>query len=624
MLGELHPPRARAIRAEWLVPVLLLCAVAATFSRTLAFQFVFDDTMLILTNPFVQSAANVPRYFTEHVWSGVPFAEKNYYRPMLLLFLLGNWKLFGPHPAGWHAVCLLLHLLNTLLIYFLARRLLGESPKVPLAAGGAAALFGVHPVQAEAVSWISCANDLLALLFLLGSLHAWLNARARVLGPGGGPPGKRRIWYGLSLTSYLAALLSKEPAVLFAVFLFVFLLAGVITTEPAESTPSVLPRAAARIRVALLGVVPYLVVAAAYLAIRQHVLGTFLTKQVRVIGWREELLTLPSVALAYLTHLIWPEGLSPFYDVPYRSNLSFSAVGLPLLAVLVPVALLAWAAWRSRFVRVWSAWPLLFLAPVLHLSILPRGELVHDRYLYLPMVGLSLLAAYGFAFGLRTHPAAEGGTTAASQGRAQDVSGRELFDPTWVACALLAALALVAAHQAGYWRDNFTLFLRGVAIAPNNGIAAGNLGIEYWKMGERDVATELFRRAATLHPDIFEADKKAGYGHYAAGRYTEAEQAFDVAVATRPDDAFSHLMLGLVYLKTGRPNAAVAEGRRSVALAPNQAGFEYGLGTILEATGDLAGARDAFRAELALRPDHKPSQQELQKVDQILAATKSH
>ena len=606
------------------MPLLLLCAVLLSFARILSFRFVFDDTMLILSNPFVQNAANIPRYFTEHVWSGVPFAEKNYYRPMLLLFLLGNWKLFGPHATGWHAMCLLLHAFNTLLVYLLARRFLPRNDAAPRAAGAAAALFGLHPVQAEVVSWISCANDLLACVFILGSLHAWLNARA--LSPPPRKPVRTRswLWYALALAGYAAALLSKEPAVLFPVFLVIFELCGAGALEVSTSAAAPTPGWSARLRVALLRLVPFFVVTGIYLLVRLHILGTLLTKQVRVIGWREELLTLPSVALAYLTHLVWPEGLSPFYDLPYRSSFSFPAVALPFLALILPVALLAWAAWRSPFARTWTAWTFLFLAPVLHLSILPRGELVHDRYLYLPMVGLSLLAGYGLAVVMAPHPVAGGEPSAASETRSQQAAAHGLFDPAWVAGALLAALALVAAHQAGYWRDNFTLFLRGIQIAPNNGIAAGNLGIEYWKMGQREVATELFRRAATLHPDIFEADKKAGYGHYEAGRYTEAEQAFDVAVATRPDDAFSHLMLGLIYLKTGRPVAAIAEARHAVALAPHQPGYYFGLGTILEATGDLTGARDAYRAELAIRPDHKPSQEELHKLDQILAAAKSH
>ena len=618
MPGALPTLRTPSTRAEWLVPLLVLSAVLVAFGRILSFQFVFDDTMLILTNPFVQNAADIPRYFTEHLWSGVPFAEKNYYRPMLLLFLLGNWKLFGPHATGWHAMCLLLHGLNTLLVYLLARRFLPKNDSAPLAAGAAAALFGLHPVQAEVVSWISCANDLLACFFILGSLHAWLNARASVPAPGGSARTHSALWYALSLAGYAAALLSKEPAVLFPVFLVIFELCGAGAQGVSGSAAPPAPGGAARLR-ALLRLLPCFAVAGIYLLVRLHVLGTLVTKQVRVIGWREELLTMPSVALAYLTHLVWPEGLSPFYDLPYRSGFSFPGLALPLLALLLPLALLAWAAWRSPFARVWTAWTFLFLAPVLHLSILPRGELVHDRYLYLPMVGLSLLAGSGFAAVKDSRPqAGDAGV------RAEDSARHGLFDATWVAGALALALMLVAGRQAGYWRDNFTLFLRGVQIAPNNGIAAGNLGIEYWKIGQREIATELLRRAAALHPDIFDADKKAGYGHYQAGRYTEAEQAFDVAVATRPDDAFSHLMLGLIYLKTSRAAAAIAEARRAVALAPHQPGYYFGLGTILEATGDLAGARDAYRAELAIRPDHKPSQEELHKLDQILAAAKSH
>jgi tetratricopeptide (TPR) repeat protein len=506
------------------------------------------------------------------------------------------------------------------------------------------------------VSWVSCFNDLLATLLLLCSFHAWLNARGAATIPknaivghpesapaeegpdfrseqaGSSPQSptlgtpefgmtedprrysRNRLWYGLSLAGYAAALQCKEPAALFPVFLLIFDLSGVQAGEAPAAPPSSF---FARLRAALLRLVPFLVVAAIYLLLRRHALGSITTPQVRIISARTEWLTLPSVLLAYLTHLIWPEGLSPLYDVPYVETFSFAAVALPLLTVMLPAGLLLWAAWRSPMARFCFAWMLVFAAPTLHLAVLPRGELVHDRYLYLPMVGLSLLAGLGLAAVMDFQGQSSG------LSRAQEAAGRPLFDATWVAGALALALMLVAGRQAGYWRDNFTLFLRGIQIAPNNGIAAGNLGIEFWKRGDREAATALFRRAATLNPDIFEADKRAGYEHYQAGHYAEAEQAFGVAVATRPDDAFSHMMLGLIYLKTRRPAAAVAEGRRAVELAPLDPGFHYGLGNILEATGDLVGARDAYRAELAIRPDHKSSQQELHRIEQILAAAKS-
>jgi len=604
----LRNPGAQNPRAEWLVPLLVLCAVLLTFSRVVTFQFVFDDTYLILSNPFIQSAANLPRFFTEDFWSGVWLAQKNYYRPLSLLWLLGNWKLFGARAAGWHAVCLGLHAINTLLVYRLVRRFLRQNPSAALAAGAGAALFGGHPIQAEVVSWISCFNDLLASLLILSSFHAWLNAREAASRVAPGSRGGGRVWYSLAVAGYAAALLCKEPAALFPVFLLIFELSGAPEGEAAGAPVGTL---SARFRRATTLLTPFLVVGLIYLAMRRHALGSFTTPQVRLISWRTEWLTLPSVLLAYLTHLIWPEGLSPFYDVPSQANFTFAGVGLPLLAIAVPAGLLLWAAWRSPLARTGFAWMLVFAAPTLHLAVLPRGELVHDRYLYLPMAGLSLLVGRGFAAVMETREPFAGPTA-----RALEATGRGLFDAGWVASALAVALMLVAGHQAGYWRDNYTLFLRGILMAPNNGIAAGNLGIEYWKLGRREVATALFQRAAELNPDIFEADKRAGYNQYQAGRFAEAEQAFDVAVATRPDDAFSHLMLGLIYLRTGRPEAAVAEARRAVALAPHDPGLHYGLGTVLEVTGDPAGAREAFRAELALRPDHKPSQQALQRLGQ--------
>ena len=600
------------------MPPVVLCAVLLTFGRVVSFQFVFDDTTLILSNSFIQDAANFPRYFTEHFWSGVAIAQKNYYRPLSLLWLLGNWKLFGAHPAGWHALCLLLHALNTLLVYLLALRLLRPRPSAPLAAGAAAALFGAHPVQAEVVSWISCFNDLLATLLILSSFHAWLNAHRLAAGMGEGRPSRGRLWSALSVGGYAAAVLCKEPAALFPVFLLLYELSAAPAPGWSAAQAARPSSFSARFRAALLGLLPFLIVAGVYLLLRRHALGSFTTPQVRLASWYMELLTLPSVLLAYLSHLVWPEGLSPFYDVPYISTFSFAGVALPFLALLVPVVLLAWAAWRQPVARLACAWMAVFAAPTLHLAVLPRGELVHDRYLYLPMVGLGLLAGLGFAAVMDFQSAPVG-----EAARGREVQDRSLFDATWVAAALALALMLVTGRQAGYWRDNLTLFVRGVQIAPNNGIAAGNLGIELWKAGDREAATALFLRAAELNPDIFEADKKAGYSHYQAGHYTEAEQAFSVAVATRPNDAFSHMMLGLIYLKTGRATLAVGEGRRAVALAPREPGFHYGLGMILEATGDLVGARDAYRAELALRPDHKPSQQELHRLEQILAAAPS-
>lgn len=584
--------------SRWLVPLLVLVATLATYARTATFQFVFDDSLFILTNSFVQSPANIPRFFTEPVWSGFGIAQKNYYRPFLLLWVLGNYSVFGTNPAGWHVVALLLHAMNTLLVYLLALRLVRHR----LACGVAAALFSLHPIQAEAVSFICCANDLLACLFLLSAFLAFLKAResfaasrARALG-----------WGAASLVFYAGGALSKETAV---VLPFLLLLHEWMGAPALRSTAPVQPSAAS-LRANLFAL-PHFALAAVYFLLRRHALGSFLGSADRVLSPRAELFTLPSVLLCYLSHFLWPVDLGPFYDVPYQQGFSSTGVLLPVLFLSIPTALAIWAAWRSPAARFALAWTLLFLAPALHVAVFPAGEPVHDRFFYVPMAGLGMLAGVAYA------------AAATLRGQLPDSPGRNLSTLRWAAATMLFALALISWRQAGFWSNNYDLFRRGVEIAPLNGIAAGDLGIEYMKAGDRATAAVLLRRADALNPNTFEADKIQGLAHYRAGRYREAEQAFDVAVVTRPDDALSHLFLGLTCLKLGRLAQAVAEARHAVALAPHDPGFHYGLGTILEETGDLAAARDEFRAELAIRPDHQPSIAELRKLDQRLSAEHS-
>jgi Flp pilus assembly protein TadD len=575
--------------------VLLFAVVLlalAVYARVAGFEFVFDDPIFILDNPFVHSAENIPHFFTEPVWSGISVAQKTYYRPVFLLWVLCNWLLFGAHPAGWHCAALLLHLANIVLVYFLALRL----ARSPLAAAVAAALFGLHPIQAEAVSWICCTNDLLACFLVLASFLSYLRAGDAE----GKASGRSRLWRFAAILLFAAGALSKEPALVLPLLIFLHEGLGGPAFRRAPASHPVGPLLRASLRESL----PFFVAAGIYLFARVNALGSLLGQLRPAINRSTEFLTLPSVLIAYLAHVLWPVGLSAFYDVPYQESCSFTGVLLPLLTLLSTVALVTWALRRSPAGQFAVAWTILFLMPALHLAVFPRGEVVHDRYLYVSMAGLGLLGGIGFA--------------AAS--RLLEVSpGRAPYTIRVVAFALTAALALAAFHQAGFWRNNFDLFARSIAIAPQNGIATGNLGIEYMKAGDPEKASPLLRRAAALNPDIWKATRQVAYDHYRAGSYLQAEHALNVALAIHPDDAFSHLLLGLTYLKTGRPDQAIAEGRRTLSLSPYEPGMHFGVGTILEETGNLAAAREEFRAELALRPDHQPSLQKLQEVEQRLA-----
>ncbi len=595
------------------MPLIILAAVFATFAHCLEFQFVFDDPILIVGNPFIHSAANIPRFFSEDFWSGIPIAQKSFYRPLSLIWLLTNWKLFGADPTGWHVASLLLHALNTLLVYLLALRFLRPQSWAVLGAGAAATLFALHPIQAEAVSWICCFNDLLACLFVLISFHAYCNAGGIAFASPPFSPRKKTFWYGVSLTGYAAAVLCKEPAVLFPLIPLVCELIGPARLDTgargssapghASRVPVVSTEAALPARPSLLFLAPYLAIAAGYFLLRKHALGTVTTPQVRNLYWSTEFLTIPSVLSSYLGHLVWPVGLSPFYDTPYQQSFSFARVILPFLIVTLPVALFFWAARRTAVALVLASWTLVFLAPTLHLGVLTRGELVHDRYLYMPMAGISVLGGLGIAaIGRRWASAPDARRTL---GTAVAVLG--------------VAFALITFHQSSFWEDNLVLYSRGVAIAPHNGLAANNLGAVLLGRGQWDEAMALFQKAVEYAPNLFLAQYDMGLGYYEVGKYAEAEDCFKRALHLMPDDPESNLFLGLSYYHRHQLPEALESVRKATALKPNGAGYHFALAILLKDSGDLAGARGEFEAELKRDPNHQPSLEQLRILNQTAA-----
>src|SRR5215217_4240386 len=137
-----------------IIAVLALTFIA--YAGTLGYQFVYDDRSQIVENSFVQSWANAPQFFTEHVWQHVyPNSPGNYYRPIFLIWLLLNYTLFGLNAFSWHLTTVTVHLAATALVYVFARRL----SKDELTATIAALVFGLHPVHLESVAWVSGVTD---------------------------------------------------------------------------------------------------------------------------------------------------------------------------------------------------------------------------------------------------------------------------------------------------------------------------------------------------------------------------------------------------------------------------------------------------------------------------------
>lgn len=253
-----------------------------------------------------------------------------------------NYVLGGLDPGGYHLVNVLLHGANAALLYLVARRLLASGfdaapERASIVAGSvfAALVFGLHPLRAESVAWVSERRDVLCAFFLLLAVLAYLRGVM-----GGGLIGSR--WWGLSLAAFAAALLSKASAMTLPLTLLV------IDIYP-------LRRRSLGWRGLLIEKLPYALLAAATALVA--VLARQESGNITAYGRYG---TAARVALAgytfwfYPWKFVWPSGLSPMYELPARVDLATPRFLFPLVAVIVITATLI--ALRRRWPAGLTAW----------------------------------------------------------------------------------------------------------------------------------------------------------------------------------------------------------------------------------------------------------------------------
>ncbi len=323
---------------------ILLGIAFLTFGASLRFPFMGDDLPQIVQNPRVQSWSSVPQYFTTHLWMQIPGAAPRFYRPLFLLLLRMIDAIFGLWTPGWHLILVLCHLAAAAMVYWLVRQWKDERFALL-----AAALFALHPVHAEVVSWVSAISEPALAIALIGSLvFARRNGASNLVA---------------ALALFVAGLLLKETAVVWPVVIFAALYDGFGRS---------LRRTA-----------PFLGVAASYLLLRIAVLGSVTTPLVRSV--EPDGSYVPTALSHYFFHLVWPIGLSTYCEL--HPSWVYLLCVLPLLAALV------WVALRGQYERAAVLILLVPLLPALNLGSMQLNALVQDRYLYLPSVGFAMLAA---------------------------------------------------------------------------------------------------------------------------------------------------------------------------------------------------------------------------------------
>jgi tetratricopeptide (TPR) repeat protein len=570
---------------------VLVCALTALiYVATLSFGFVYDDIPQILKNPAVHEWRFVPQYFTSHVWAAIyPNSSGNYYRPLFLLWLKVNYALFGANAWGWHLTSVLCHVLATWLVFRIAEKLSGDR----LTAFLTALIFGVHPAHIENVAWISGVTDPLMACFLLGSLYAFLNSQEH---RGNSARAGRLRNVALSLGLFAGALLVKETAVVLPLLILAF----IVIFNDFESDDDGGRRESALVA-AIRAALPYVVVVLIYGFVRFRALGRWSHPTVPV-GWPEVLLTWPAVLWFYVRHLLLPFRLSEFYSLDYLRQASAQAFWLPLALVLTSAIAVWWLSALTRgrarnVTRLALVLIIVPLLPVLDLRSLTAGDIVHDRYLYLPSVGFALLMAILIR----------------ELGRGLSERPRIIWQAA-LSAFIVVNFAALAIGQEMQWANDILLYTRGVESAPENLTVRDNLANALLEVSQPARAIPLYLEVLGRNPSFWRSNYNLGVAYYKIGNYQGAEGYLRHAISIEPSDSDQYIYLALTQLQLRRLSEAADNAERALARNPHARGYHFALGLIEEAGGDRTAAATEFTAEIAEHPENAAAAAELKKL----------
>lgn len=514
-----------ALSQPGMLEIILLALIFIVYSGTLAFGFVYDDRPVLVDNPLVHAWRYVPSYFSTHFGSQLAGANATYYRPVFLLWFRFIHSLAGLHTALWHLSSVFVHVAVTYLVFLLAWRLTGDR----WTAWIAALLYGLHPVHVESVAWISGVADPLLAMFFLGSLLAYRKRRQ--------PAGSAAL-LAASLLLYAMALLQKEVAIVLPAVVCAY----VILLGPEDQGWR------AKLRSAVVAVLPFLAITVLYLLARSLALRG-IVRTITPISFRTMILTWPSLLWFYLKLLVYPAGLSPFYDVGYVTRPGPQDFVLPLAGVFGAAALLWFWARRSparaRTIAFACALLVLPLLPALYIRVFNYDDYAHDRYLYLPSVGFVILCALAV----------------------------RQFRPVKLQAALAGvAVALFLAGtltQELNWASDLLLYTRGVNIAPRNSVARNNLGNALLERGRYPDAVAVYQQVLKQDPNFWMATYNLGYVSYRLHKFDDAEQYLSRAIVLNPYEADQYFVRGASRVESGHVDAGIADLKRALEMRPD-------------------------------------------------------
>lgn len=527
------------------------------YARVLHGPFLFDDIYYIVRNPAVKHLERLDTVFISNISSlrFIPF-----------LSFAVNYHLHQLHVVGYHLVNVVIHITNAMLVWWLFRLTL-RSPKIEkealpidaeILAYLVALLFLVHPLQTQAVSYISQRFASLATLFYLASLCAFAAFKTK----------KRGVYIVLCVISAIAAIFSKQIALTLPLMILIY----DRTFFPSARKHLVV--------VVLLAGALFLIIPAYYsfnvmnfLTIERPsdshpgdtlTAGTYFLTQLRVL-------------IIYLKLTVFPTAQNFLYDFSVSKSLFEIKTFLAALVFLALAGYTFYALKKDKLVGFGLLW--FFVAVSVESSFIVIGHVIFEHRMYLPSIGIILAASVLLARWVRS--------------------------PRWtigILGGIIVIFSLLTLQRNRIYADSVTFWQDNLNKSPKLVRPHLNLGVAYMEKGQFPQALEQFEAAAALDPAYEEARGNKGLVLMKMGRYEEAMVELNAALVLYEHYVDAYHNRGLLYAKLKQPQAAMADLNKALEINPSHAESHAERAGILFSLGKPEDALEGYARALLYDP----------------------
>ena len=596
-----------------LIYFFLTAAALLAFWQVNQCDFInYDDPLYVTGNIHVKSGITL-----RSIRWAFTTAHASNWHPLTWMSHMLDVQLFGLKPRWHHLTNLLFHIANTLLLFFVFHRM----TKAPWKSAFVAALFALHPLHVESVAWVSERKDVLSTFFWMLTMAAYiyyveLPSRFRYSAV--------VTFFALGLMA--KPMLVTLPFVLLLLDYWPLRrLAGTGTGGPGASSAKqttsrpqeplsankrkshkkltdqrIAPRSVlVTPEVSNPGPQPT-VLCGAYYSEQQHdriaqrrtggsqsfalrpllwekmplfalsafsCIVTFIVQQkggaVRSIEAFSPGVRIANAFVSYIIYIaktIWPNNLAVFY--PHPGSLPLWQVLVSVLLLIAVTISVIRTAKRFPYLTMGWLWFTGTLVPVIGI-VQVGGQALADRYTYIPLIGLFIMAAWGFPELLKiwrpTHPSRKEALFASS-------------------ALVLLFLFIVTCTQVGYWRNNIALYDHSLQVAGPSDIILCNRGVAYGKLGNYARAISDYERAIEINPRYAEGLNNRGFAYGGLGNQRQAISDFDRAIEINPEYADAYNNRGAAYGELGNRRQAISDFDRAIEINPEYADAYYNRG----------------------------------------------